>query len=349
VISALLKKKLGKTARGRDIGKALALVMALPMIALMYAMMGGGLLKALANPSASGMVQSILGWLPSSWGAEVIIGFASNPGNINAVGLMMLTRFGGLVAFFVSALWLGMKAANRAYSLEPTTFIASRAMPDGAFYKTVKILGGGRSFGTLLVSVFKDYGRRLENLSKIAYVVALITIMNIFLGDPEHPQYMVLEVAPLIFSMLAVFVVGEVTLRGKEGLFIYRKAPSGVGRLVKARLLHGLLVLVPITVAITAIRTILIPNATLISVLTNIGIMVLIVVANVALALGLSLLNPAFTEKSGTFKINAMIPPQIGVAILIISRSNWGLYVPMIWFVGILFLILGIRKLSRIE
>jgi len=146
-----------------------------------------------------------------------------------------------------------------------------------------------------------------------------------------------------------VFVVGEVTLRGKEGLFIYRKAPSGVGRLVKARLLHGLLVLVPITVAITAVRTILIPSATLISVLTNIGIIVLIVAANVILALGLSLLNPAFTAKSGKFMVNAMIAPQLGVAILIISRSNWGLYIPMIWIVGIVFLYLGIRKLSRIE
>jgi hypothetical protein len=69
----------------------------------------------------------------------------------------------------------------------------------------------------------------------------------------------------------------------------------------------------------------------------------------VVLALGLSLLNPAFSEKSGTFKINAMIHPQIGVALLIILRSNWGLYVPMIWSVGIVFLLLGISKLSRIE
>ena len=83
--------------------------------------------------------------------------------------------------------------------------------------------------------------------------------------------------------------------------------------------------------------------------LTNIGIIVLIVAANVVLALGLSLLNPAFTEKSGTFMLNVIIVPQIGFVILIISRSNWGLYVPLIWFIGIVFLYLGIRKLSRVE
>ncbi|MCK4933696.1 hypothetical protein KAS06_03405, partial [Candidatus Bathyarchaeota archaeon] len=42
VVAALLRTRLGKTARGKDIGKALGLVIALPMIAIMYAIMGGG-------------------------------------------------------------------------------------------------------------------------------------------------------------------------------------------------------------------------------------------------------------------------------------------------------------------
>jgi len=349
VIAALLRTKLGKTARGRDIGRALALVIALPMIALMYAIMGGGLLEALANPETSGMVKAILGLLPSSWGAEVIVGFASNPGNITAVGFATLTRFGGLVAFFVAVLWLGAKAANRAYSLEPTTFIASRARPDGAFYKTVKYLGGGGSFGAILVSIFKDYSRRLENLSKIGYIVGVLVVLNIFLVKSEYAYESMMEMTPLIFSVLAVFVVGEVTLRGKESLFIYKKAPSGVRRLVSARLLQGWLVMLPITAAITAVRTILLPQTTFISLLTNPGILTLIVAAYVAFALGLSLLNPAFSRKSGSFMINMMIIPQTGVALLIITKSNWGLYTPMIWFIGIVFLYLGMRKLSRIE
>lgn len=349
VIAALLRTKLGKTARGRDIGRALALVIALPMIVLMYAIMGGGLLEALANPETSGTVKAILGLLPSSWGAEVIVGFASNPGNITAVGFETLTRFCGLVAFFGAALLLGTKAAGRAYSLEPTTFIASKAKPDGVFYKAVKYLGGSGSFGTLLVSVFKDYSRRLENLSKIAYIVGLLVVLNIFLVKSEYAYESMMEITPLIFSVLAVFVVGEVTLRGKESLFIYKKAPSGVRRLVSARLLQGWLVMLPITAAITAVRTILLPQTTFISLLTNTGILALIVAAYVAFALGLSLLNPAFSRKSGSFMVNMMIIPQTGVALLIITESNWGLYIPMIWFIGIVFLYLGMRKLSRIE
>ena len=346
VIAALLRTKLGKTARGKDIGRALAMIIALPMLALMYAIMGGGLLEALADPRTSGMVKTILGLLPSSWGAEVIIGFAINPGNIGAVGFETLTRFGGLVAFFVAVLWLGTKAAGRAYSIEPTAFIASRAKPDGVFYKTVKYLGGGGSFGALLVSVFKDYSRRLENLSKIAYILGLLVIMDI---TSEYAYESMMVMTPLLFSVLTVFVVGEVTLRGKESLFIYKKAPSGVGRLVSARLLQGWLVMLPITVAITAVRTILLPQTTLISLLTNTGILALIVAAYVAFALGLSLLNPAFSDKSGSFAVNIMIVPNTGIVLFFVTEFNWGLYIPVIWFIGIVFLYLGMRKLSRIE
>ncbi len=358
VIAALLRTRLGKTARGKDIGRALALVIALPMIAIMYAIMGGHLLEALANPGTSGMVRAILGLLPSSWGAEVIVGFASNPSNIGAVGFETLTRFGGLVAFFVAVLWLGAKVANRAYSLETVTFVASRAKPDGAFYKTVKYLGGGGHFGTLLVSVFKDYSRRLENLSKIFYMVGLLVLVNIFFGRPGDLEGALLF--PIfILPLLAAFVVGEVTLRGKETLFIYKKTPSGVGRLVKARLLHGWLVVVPIAAVLTAVSAILGPQATFIAVLTITGLVMLTVGANVAFVLGLSLLNPAFSDKSGNYITNLMItmfvlPNGLFIGPLIVLdlpllHTLCFISIPLSWLMGILLLYLGKRKLSRIE
>ncbi len=361
VIAALLRTRLGKTARGKDIGRALALVIALPMIAIMYAVLGGGLTEALVDPGTSGMVKAMLGLLPSSWGAEVFVGFASNPGDIGAVGFETLTRFGGLIAFFLASLWLGAKAANRAYSLETITFVASRAKPDGVFYKTVKYLGGGGSFGTLLVSVFKDYSRRLENLSKIFYMVGLFAIVNIFLIKPDDPEGGLL-IPQFILPLLAAFVVGEVTLRGKEALFIYKKTPSGVGRLVKARLLHGWLVVVPIAGAITAVTTILMPQTTFIASLTNTGLVMLTVAATVAFVLGLSLLNPAFSDKSGNYVLNLMIVMQGWGVLSLISLIvfgqvfDLGLYdtlfyvtVPLSWLVGIVFLYLGKRRLSRIE
>jgi hypothetical protein len=356
VIAAILRTRLGKTARGKDIGRALALVIALPMIAIMYAIMGGGLIQALADPGTSNMVRAILGFLPSSWGAEVIFGFVNNPGNISAVGFETLTFFGGLIVFFVAVLWLGARAANRAYSLETFTFVASVAKPDGVFYKTVRHLGGSESFGTLLVSVFKDYGRRLENLSKIFYIVGLLFLINILIvgPDPEAALLMPLFMLPL----LAAFVVSEVTLRGKEALFIFKKTPSGVGRFVKARLLHGWLVVVPITVAITVVSTIL-SNQNTFALLAITALAVLFVSAIVAFVLGLSLLNPAFSDKSGNYVTNLMITMfaipnglfliPLMVFDLPLLQTLCYVTIPLSWLLGIVFLYLGKRKLCGIE
>ncbi len=349
VITAILRTKLGRTARGKDIGRALSLVLALPMIVFMYSIMGGGLLEALADPGTGGLVRAVLGVLPSSWGAEVIVGFAANPGNILAVGSETLARFGGLVAFFVGALWLGAKAADRAYSLEPTTFTASTAKPDGAFYKAVRSLGGGGSFGALLVSVFKDDGRRLENLSRIAYIMGLFVLMTVFLADPgdlmDVPIY-----ALLMLPMLGAFVVGDVTLRGKEALFIYKKAPSGVGRLIKARLVQGWLVVVPVAAAITAVTAIMAPQPTFISLLSNVGLLMLAAAASVPFALGLFLRMPAFSQQS--LGLNATIVMMVSMGLFVVSALVLDLpllYIPLIWVVGIVFLYLGKRNLSRIE
>jgi hypothetical protein len=371
VIAAVLRTKFGQSSRGRDIGKALALIIALPLVAFIYAIQFGGVFQVLYDPNASGMVKTILGLLPSSWGAEVVVGFASNPSNIGAFGFETLTRFGGLLVFFVMVLWLGAKVANRAYSLEPTTFTGSRAKSDGAFYKTVKCLGGGGSFATLLVSVFKDYGRRLENLSKIAYIVGLVVMMNIFIFGPQlSEEYELGLIMPLVmiqfmFPILAVFVAGEVTLRGREILFIYRKTPSGVGRFVKARLVQGWLVVVPIAVAVTVLSAIL-SKATLILLLINTGLGVLIAAANVAFVLGLFLIMPAFSEKSVRFMLNILIVIFVSIGLFIGSLFGLMAIVPELeiemrllyvlllqnvlgWMLGTVLLLLGARNLKRIE
>ena len=331
------------------------------MIAVMYSIVGGGLLKALDNPETSGMVRVILSLLPSSWGAEVIVSFASNPGNIGAIGFETLTRFGGLVVFFIIALWLGTKVANSIYSVEPTTFTASKVKSDGFIYRTVRYLGGGGSFGTLLVSVLKNYGRRLENLSRIAYVLGIIIMVNIFFvqgfTDPEGP----LIVAQLLFPFLAVFMVGQVMVHGKEGLFIYKKTPYGVGRFVKAKLVQGWLVVVPVAVVITVVSLILVPQASLVSLLAYIVLVVLFVAANVALALGLALLNPQFSENARTqmagLMINANIAvfASIGVFIGSMVVLDLGIFNTLLlqntmtWLLAVTFLYFGKRRLNRIE
>ena len=361
LIAALVRTKFAESARTRDIGKALSLLLALPMIAIMYAMAGGGLLEALANPGTSGLVRTALSLLPSSWGADLIVSFASNPGNIAAIGLETLTRFGGLILFFIAALWLGTKAASRAYRIEPTTFSASRAKPDGFFYKTLRNIGGGKSFGTLLASVFKDHYRRLENLSRIAYIIGIFVLVNVFFvggfNDPEGSLIM----EQFLLPFLAVFIVGQVTVYGKEGLFVYKKAPLGISRFVKAKLIQSLLVAVPTATVITAFSLIFAPQASVLSVLTYIGLIILLIGGNVALALGLALMNPQFSENArsqmGSLMLNAyvVILASMGVFIFSMAILNWSIFYTtllqnaVVWTLGIIVLYLGKIKVNRIE
>jgi hypothetical protein len=373
VIAAVLGTKLGKIARGKDFGRALAVVIVLPMIAVLYAIIGGGLPEALANPGTSQMVRTALSVLPSSWGAEIFVGFASNPGNIGAVGFETLTLLGGLLIFFVAALWVGTKVANRAYSLEPSRFTSSTANPDGFFYKAVRFVGGGKSFGSLLSSIFKDYSRRLENLSWIIYAVGLVALLRIFISDPSsEPVDQLVFLSELAIPFLAAFVVGTVS-RGKDTLFIFRKAPSGIGRFVKARLMQGLLVTVPIAAALIAVSTILLPQISLEFLLINIVWGSLRTLALVVVVLGLAIINPIFAEESRERNmgvvVNLMVVlfatiglgiglPRLGLsfgkmfpnidAVTVILYDHLLLTVVFL-LAGIFLLYIGTRKLDKIE
>jgi hypothetical protein len=373
VIAAILRTKLGKKVRGKDIGRALSVILALPPIAVMYAIIGGGLFTALTSSETSGVLRVVLSVLPSSWGAEIFVSFASNPGNVASFGLETLARLGGLIVFFAATLWLGTKAANRAYSLETITFIAPKAKPDGYFYKTVRYLGGGGSSGRLLASIFKDYGRRLENLSWILYVVILLAMMRIFISDPiTKPEDALMLLNAFGIPFLGAFVVGTVS-RGRETVFLYKKAPSGVGKFVKARLLQSWLVAVPIAAALIVISTISVPQITLASLLTNTLLGSLRTLASVILILGLALINPIFAEESRERSlgiiINLMVilfatigfeigSTRIGLSFgkILPSSDQFTvllfdhlLLTAIFSLTGVLLLYLGTKKLSRIE
>jgi hypothetical protein len=85
ILAAVSRTTIGRTAKGKDIGKALSFIIVLPLVAIVYAMMSGNIFTLLADPGTEGLVKTVLGLFPSSWAAEVIVAFAKNPSNIGAV------------------------------------------------------------------------------------------------------------------------------------------------------------------------------------------------------------------------------------------------------------------------
>ena len=326
LIAALLRSRLGKSARGRDLGKALGFILALPLVAAMYAIMGG-FLEGLLNPETSLLVQQILGIFPSSWGAEVIVSLTKTPGNIVASISQSGVYFVGLLGFFIGSLWLGGSVADKLYDLEPSSFGSSSVKPDGIFYKTVRSLGGGGRTGGLIASLFKDYGRRFENLTKVGYIIGIIIVMKVFLFQPED---LVDVMMPLLMlgPMIAGFVASDATLRGKECLFIYRKAPGGVNIFIKAKLIQSLMVVIPITLVISVVSLVTFPGISATDMLIQTVYSVILVSVNMVYALGIFLWNPVFSDNQTTQMIN--FQPLVFTTIIswILLRETLGGFFP---------------------
>ena len=74
--------------------------------------------------------------------------------------------------------------------------------------------------------------------------------------------------------------------------------------------------------------------------------------ANSAMAIGLSLVNPAWIQKSAAYMINMQLIAFLALGSLIIPDMVLGmesLQIPMAWGIGLLLLFLGYRKLSNME
>jgi len=349
VIAAVSRTTIGRTAKGKDLGKALSFILVLPMVAVFYAMLNGNIFALLTDPGTDGMVKALLGLFPSSWAAELIVAFARDPSDIGAVWFLTLTRVGGMLVFMAATLGIGWKITDRAYSLEPTTLGVTVVGRDGFLYRTIRLLGGGGSFGSLLVSAFKDYGRRLENLSQIGYILGLLVIINFtFVDDVDGAQVM----GMLMATVMALFMSSEATIRGKETLFIYRKTPGGVAKFMKAKLLQSWLLVAPVMAAIWGFSAWRFNVAFSVPFLVGMGNALLIAMANAAMSMGLSFVNPAYHQKSPAYIINFQLIAFMAMGAMILPDMLFDmpwLHMPVAWAVGLVMLYMGYRKLSTME
>jgi len=352
VVAGVLRAKLGGSERGRDIGKAMGFLLALPVVGIMYAVMGGAL-ETITESGAVGALE-FLSIFPSSWGASLIVEFAANPGSIGAVWMETFMNLGGLVIFLLASLWLGTELAKRTYTLETAGFGFSKAGSDGIAYRTLRSAMGGGPFATIIVSFMKDYGRRLQNISRLGYIIGIMVLINVFLVRPDEP-FGILIISQALFGLLAVFVVGEVTVRGKPALFIYRKAPRGIKRLIGARLIHGWMITVTTAVILLAIQLMLLPEIELLPFLGYLGFAFAVSAGFVVTALGFFLVMPAFSDKSGEFMIAtigvAMIASMAFVALVIALGEFWAMvaHLCLIWSLGGILLLIGASRIRQLE
>lgn len=184
-------------------------------------------------------------------------------------------------------------------------------------------------------------------------------------AGPDEPPAALMMVQ-FIFPIFVSMVMGEVTVRGKPTLYLYRKVPSGEGQLMKALLLKGWFMTVPMIGGVTAPVTFFRLETTALSLVVITVLMMLFVAGYVVFVLGLFLLNPPFSEKSvkvGMNIIGAMLVSVVLFAISLVILTEGGrlsepvgglMYLQVVetvmcWIVGTVSLYLGKERLRRIE
>ena len=157
-----------------------------------------------------------------------------------------------------------------------------------------------------------------------------------------------------MMAFLCVFVVGEVTARGKDNLFVYRKAPHGETRLIWARVVQGWLVVLPVSV-ISALVVLLPAGLPWQQLTAYILAVVAISSAYVLMSIGLFLLAPVFTDRPSKTVKNAIAVLVISFLLYVLClvlfgdpQGIWALVV-LSWVMGLTLLAAGGRKIRKVE
>jgi hypothetical protein len=378
LLSVAIQSKLGESPRGKDLANALAILLGFVVV-----------LPLVGVQLAANFVAEILGWniflvMPFTWSADMLTGSAiifngvGYVGNLSAILILDLPTLILLQsAFVVVVLAIGISAADRMFTLSAGARVES-VVSSG---KNNILLRGLRrvipgSFGILLVTTMKDFGRKAQNLSRLSIMVVMAVVAPILLSI--RGGYMPSEVdlrSILVMMGLAFAILGGVCFGGvgfldsKDQLWIIKTAPRGTRRFMLVKIVQALLFILPVVLM----------SSILVAILFNLSVGELAIITPILLAtsfgsslvgLGVSASNPTYEDtKSEAFKSNASRTMAItivcfafyqvadllmgvmgfGVIPAIIAASDL-LYLTFIFaplpIVGVLMVLLGSRSLS---
>jgi hypothetical protein len=224
--------------------------------------------------------------------------------------------------FSVVVLFLGFKSADRlfAYGASPGSQKVARAGPENFFIRGVRKVFG-KSFGTIVVTSFKDYSRKLQNIAKVSYGLFLGILVPLLIGfGPfatmiDDPVFVPVMTSLMIGMMLGIFsgiIFGGVgLLDSRDQLWILKSAPRGVPKFIVARVLSYMIVGIPYAL-IPAIFSGLLLNFPLTDILLVCGFVYSIVLGGIFVGVGITSINPSYEDtSSGAFVIN-----QIGTIVV---------------------------------
>jgi magnesium-transporting ATPase (P-type) len=112
-------------------------------------------------------------------------------------------------------------------------------------------------FGELITVSLKSFGRKAENLSKVFYGIVLATILPIMVQQVDPGTFDFSSIALMLGMMIGILGVfpfaGTGFLESKDQLWMIQSAPKGASHFMRARLVSGLLIAVPLALVPTTL------------------------------------------------------------------------------------------------
>ncbi|TFG04783.1 MAG: hypothetical protein EU536_03825 [Promethearchaeota archaeon] len=359
LFAAYIESWIRKSARKRDIGRSLSFVIAIVFVIFMYILIYG-----LISFDPSSPLFNVLHFFPSTWGAHIIMS-ALGLSPVLPINPIIFTLL--LISVTLLGLYLGYRAAERFYSLEPVAIEAQTIRSENFFFRFVRRLFPG-TFGVQILSQLKQFSRKYENFTRLGYAVGISITIFVFnpnmwtVGDPFFSIGFKIMMTVFMFAMMTSIILGAFVIVGsKDNLWIYRKAPNGVKKFVWSvffvNIIYSVIIGIIYSIIFSVIAGFTIVDS-FIMVLFSIGFQL----ALMAVAIGMSFIFPTFEERGG--KIGLIVMGTMGIAMagffvaivanIFLANFIGGFVAPLcalvlIAVMGYGLIHLGIHKLSSLE
>jgi hypothetical protein len=246
-----------------------------------------------------------------------------------ALGLSMTSNVLLLVVFIVSLIAIGLLSADRLFRISAGARVESvtTIQNENIILRGVRRISRG-SFGVLFISGLKDFGRKAQNLSRLALllILALVVPVFIYIRAGEFELTSVIVMTSLMLGFLGVQVFGGTGfLESKDQLWTIQAAPHGVARYVKAKAVQSIALIIPI-VLLPAILYSVILSLDLSQTLYLLATSFLSCVGGALVGIGISANNPTYDDtKSGAYRTN-----NVRGMMLVVVSFMWYLVADMV-------------------
>ncbi|MGY5876140.1 MAG: hypothetical protein RTU30_10365 [Candidatus Thorarchaeota archaeon] len=305
-----IQSKLGASSRGRDLAKGLSIVLSLVAILPLVG------LQLFAPVMSEILGMNIFLLFPFTWGADLVSqvavifnGIGLPIGGLDtALGCPLSSNVVLLSGFSVFIVVLGLLAADRFFVIGESarTDSVMTIRSENLILRGVRRVSSG-SFGILIVTGLKDFGRKAENLSRLALFMILVSVVPVFIyiraGAFELTSVIVMMSLMLGFLGVQVFG-GAGFLESRDQLWTIQAAPYGVKRYVRAKAVQSLLLTIPVVIIPGVLYTILL-GLDLSQVIFLMSAIFMSCVGGAFVGIGVAASNPSYDDtKSGAYRTN---------------------------------------------